>query len=116
MNKKNVGQNLRTLRRQCGMTQADLAERTGVSTDHISHAEIGSGTISLPLLIEICRLLEVTPNDILAGEYAPDTSEKSGVLGENGLYDRTISFKDVNPEDRMLLEHMYQFMTKRKKD
>lgn len=116
MNKKNIGQNLRTLRRQCGITQADLAEKTGVSTDHISHAEIGSGTISLPLLIEICRLLEVTPNDVLAGEYTPDISEEEANFHEDGLYDRAISFEDVNPEDRMLLEHMYQFMTKRKKN
>lgn len=116
MNKKNIGQNLRTLRRQCGITQADLAEKTGVSTDHISHAEIGSGTISLPLLLEICKLLDVTPNDVLAGEYAPDTFEKEPDFCENGMYNKTISFKDVNPEDRMILEHMYEFMTNRKKE
>lgn len=116
MNKENIGQNLRTLRRQCGITQAELAEKTGVSTDHISHAEIGSGSISLPLLIAICKLLEVTPNDILAGEYSPNTAGEEEDVCEESKYDREISFRDVNPEDRMLLEHMYQFMTKRKKN
>lgn len=116
MNKENIGQNLRTLRRQCGMTQAKLAEKTGVSTDHISHAEIGSGSISLPLLLEICKLLEVTPNDILAGEYSPYVPEGEENVWEESKYDKEISFEDVNPEDRMLLEHMYQFMTKRKKN
>ena len=72
MDRKNIGLNIRALRRQAGMTQAQMAEKTGVSTDHISHVEIGSGTISLPLLIELCNLLEVTPNDILAGEYRPN--------------------------------------------
>lgn len=112
MNRKNIGQNLRTLRRQCGMTQAQIAEKTGVSTDHISHVEIGSGTISLPLLVEICKLLEVTPNDILTGEYLPEHDEDT--FQEDNSYDNEISFKDINPDDRMLLEHMYQFMTKRK--
>lgn len=82
MNRKNIGQNLSTLRRQCGMTQAQIAEKTGVSTDHISHVEIGSGTISLPLLIEICKLLNATPNDILAGEYASDSAEDDICLAE----------------------------------
>lgn len=116
MNRKNIGQNLSTLRRQCGMTQAQIAERTGVSTDHISHVEIGSGTISLPLLIEICKLLEATPNDILAGEYASDSMEDDICLAENSAYAKGISFDDVNPEDRMLLNYLYQFMVNRKKE
>lgn len=115
MNRKNIGQNLRTLRRQCGMTQAEIAEKTGVSTDHISHVEIGSGTISLPLLIEICKVLEVTPNDILAGEYTPDVSEENLQLQEGHFLDNEISFKNINPEDMMLLHHIYQYMTNRKK-
>ena len=116
MNRKNIGQNLRTLRRQCGMTQAQMAENTGVSTDHISHVEIGSGTISLPLLIEICKLLGVTPNDILAGEYTSNTTEETESLLEEGTYGSEISFQNINPDDRMLLSHMYQFMAKRRKN
>jgi len=115
MNRKNVGQNLRTLRRQCGMTQAQLAEKIGVSTDHVSHAEIGFGSISLPLLIEICKLLNVTPNDILAGEYAPDNVDEE-LLQEEGMYSQTICVDDINPDDRMLLNYLYQFMLKRKRE
>lgn len=115
MNRKNIGQNLRTLRRQCGMTQAQLAEKIGVSTDHVSHAEIGFGSISLPLLLEICKLLDVTPNDILAGEYTPDYVDEKYVE-EHGQYGRKIVFEDVNPEDRMLLSYLHQFMYKRRRD
>ncbi len=115
MNRKNIGQNLRTLRRQCGMTQAQLAEKIGVSTDHVSHAEIGFGSISLPLLIEICKLLDVTPNDILAGEYTPDYVDED-LMEEQVLYGKSIVFDDVNPEDRMLLNYLHQFMLKRKRE
>ena len=110
MNRKNIGQNLRTLRRQCGMTQAQLAEKIGVSTDHVSHAEIGFGSISLPLLIEICKLL-----DILAGEYTPDYVDED-LMEEQALYGKSIVFDDVNPEDRMLLNYLHQFMLKRKRE
>lgn len=115
MNRKNIGQNLRTLRRQCGITQAELAEKIGVSTDHVSHAEIGFGSISLPLLIEICKLLDVTPNDILAGEYTPDCDDKE-LMEEDGQYGSKIVFEDVNPEDRMLLNYLHQFMLRRKRE
>lgn len=115
MNRKNIGQNLRTLRRQCGITQAELAEKIGVSTDHVSHAEIGFGSISLPLLIEICKLLDVTPNDILAGEYTPDSVDEE-MMEEQGQYGGNIVFEDVNPEDRMLLNYLHQFMLKRKRE
>lgn len=111
MNRKNIGQNLRTLRLQRDMTQAQLAEETGVSIDHISHAEIGSGSISLPLLIEICKLLKVTPNDILAGEYSDHTSAE-----DTSCFDKEIVFENINPDDRMLLHYLYQFMEKRKKE
>lgn len=116
MNRKNIGQNLRILRQQKGMTQAQLAEETGVSTDHISHAEIGFGTISLPLLIEICKLLKVTPNDILAGEYVSDIGKDEDAVYEEGLYGKELSYEKINPDDRMLLNYMYQFMVKRKRD
>lgn len=100
------------LRRQCGMTQAQLAEKIGVSTDHVSHAEIGFGSISLPLLIEICKLLNVTPNDILAGEYTRDTVEDDALLQEEGAYGN-LCFDRINPNDRMLLNYLYQYMVKR---
>lgn len=116
MNRKNIGQNIRTLRRQCGITQAVMAEKTGVSTDHISHVEIGSGTISISLLIEICKLLEVTPNDVLAGEYTPDRLENAPSLKEGSPFMKNISSEDINPEDMMLLQHIYQYMSNRKKD
>ena len=54
----------------CGMTQAELAGRVGVTTNYISHIEIGSGSVSVPLLLKLCTLLNTTPNDILFGEFS----------------------------------------------
>lgn len=115
MNRKNVGQNIRLFRRQCGMTQAQMAEKTGVSTDHISHVEIGSGTISLPLLIEICKLLRVSPNDILSGEYEAEFPKNTAQLREGDSEEMEISSDRISSEDLMLLQHMYQYMVGKKK-
>lgn len=112
VNKKNVAKNIKALRRQRGLTQAEVAEKTGVTTAHISHIEIGKGTISLPLLIEMCKVMRVTPNDILVGEFS---TPNSGSKPSDGQHSQTLSVKNINPSDRMLLNNMYEFMKKRKR-
>ena len=116
MNKKNIGQNLGTLRRQCGMTQAQIAEQIGVSIDHISHVEIGKGSISLALLLKICKLMNVTPNDILAGEYGTKYADEDDVFQEQSEYGSKLSLEELNPGDRILMKYMYQFMVNRRRD
>ena len=116
MNKKSIGKNIQALRIECGMTQVELAEKAGVSTDHISHIEIGSGSISLPLLLEICRLLNTTPNDILLGECsATHPTGHSDDFGEESL--ENISVNDgMNPDDIRLLNLMHQFISRKKQN
>lgn len=116
MNKKNIGQNLGTLRRQCGMTQSQIAEQIGVSIDHISHVEIGKGSISLALLLKICKLMNVTPNDILAGEYGTKSADEDNAFQEEAEYGGDISLEELNPGDRILMKYMYQFMVNRRMD
>ncbi len=107
-----------TLRRQCGMTQSQIAEQIGVSIDHISHVEIGKGSISLALLLKICKLMNVTPNDILAGEYGTKSADEDNVFQEESEYGvgGDMSLEELNPGDRILMKYMYQFMVNRRAD
>ena len=116
MNKKNIGKNIQTLRKICGMTQAELADRVGVSTDHISHIEIGSGSISLPLLLEICTLLNTTPNDILFGEFSAAPSEEHSDVSREEPFDSINPNDDMNADEAQLLNYMYHFITRQKQD
>ena len=109
MNRKHIGQNICALRRQCGMTQAQLAKKLDISTDHLSHVEIGSGSISTSLLIKICRILGVTPNDVLAGEY------KQEEYFSEDFSDTTLSLEGMTPYNRMMLEFVYEYMVGRAK-
>ncbi len=104
MSKMKIGQNLSAIRLQHGLTQAELAEAVGVTTDHISHVENGSNGISLELLLKICLALRITPNDILSGEY--DTTEK------NDGY--TLSLDRLDPSDRDLIEKIAYYMENKK--
>jgi len=68
MDLKLLGLNIKNSRKNMKLTQAQLAEKTNLSTVHISHIEGGSVKMSVDTLINICNALKTTPNDILWGQ------------------------------------------------
>ncbi len=56
--KKLFGQNLRARRKQCGLSQEELAEKTNVSAKHIGALETGSSFVSSDLLERFSTLLD----------------------------------------------------------
>ena len=69
MDLKNIGANVKKMRLEQKMTQAQLGELANISTVHMSHIETGSVSMSLESLLELCHALCTTPNRILLGEY-----------------------------------------------
>lgn len=67
-----VGPRLRTLRRQRGITLADLAAQTGASESTLSRLESGQRRATLELLLPLARIYNV-PLDDLVG--APRTGD-----------------------------------------
>lgn len=61
---KSIGYNIQLARRKKGFMQEILAEKCNVSTKYISALEIGCSSGSIPLIINICNILEITPNYI----------------------------------------------------
>lgn len=57
---------LRELRKQHGWSQADLAERLGVSRQAVNAIETGKHDPSLPLAFRIARLFEMAIEDIFS--------------------------------------------------
>ena len=60
-----IGQRIRKYRKAVGLSQEQLAERVGISIPHMSHIETGNTKLSLPVLVTISEILEVTTDDIL---------------------------------------------------
>jgi len=64
---------VRSLRKTAGMSQTDLAERTGVSQPYISQVENQAGlTLDIARMRMIARELKCTPADLLSDEDNPD--------------------------------------------
>lgn len=79
---------IRTLRKDKGLTLADLAEQVGVSTPHMSEVERGVKNLNNHLLIRIAEALDVEPSDLI-------TSEESDQLKR-----LTRQFSRLGPEDQ----------------
>lgn len=62
---KLIGSNIQKYRKQSGMTQEKLAEALGVTAGHMTAIENGYTGISLPKLIEIMELFNISADRLL---------------------------------------------------
>ena len=63
-----IGNKLYSIRKKTGMTQADVAEKAGISDRTYADIERGSVNMRVETLIRICNVLKITPNEILSDE------------------------------------------------
>lgn len=65
-----MGQTIRMLRKECGLTQEMLAENAELSTSYLSYLESGRKKASLGALIRIAAALQVTVDRLLGETQA----------------------------------------------
>lgn len=68
MNQEKIGKFIASERKNKKMTQADLAEKLGVTEKSISNWENGRNMPDLSLFKPICSELDISINDLLSGE------------------------------------------------
>lgn len=60
-----IGKNLRRIRKSRKITQEELAEILGITSQAVSVYERCLGNPSLEVLIKMCEVLECSPNTLL---------------------------------------------------
>ena len=60
-----IGQRIRRAREDSGLTQQDLADRTGIRRPNIARLERGSGLPNLATLIKVADGLELSLSDLI---------------------------------------------------
>lgn len=60
-----IGQQLRNLRKNSGMTLEELSDKVDKSTSHINQIELGSRKMTMDLLFSVMKVLEVDANTVL---------------------------------------------------
>ncbi len=86
-----IGQKIRKFRKAHGLSQEQLAEQIGISVTHMSHIETGNTKLSLPVLVDLAKCLEVSTDDILFD----NTPNKNSYLNELSNVLDSCSAKEV---------------------
>lgn len=94
-----VGQRIRKYRKVYNLSQEQLAEQIGISTTHMSHIETGNTKLSLPVLVDIAKVLNVQTDALVYD--APQ-------INKNSLYDEIMDILDscTIPDMYILLDTM----------
>lgn len=80
---KTLGDRVKETREQLGMSQVELAERSGISQQSVAAVE--TGAVSRPRrLPEIARALGVTPDFLISGGGGPPVERMIAVVGYVG--------------------------------
>lgn len=65
VNKIHFGKRMSVLRRKAGLSQTDLAEKLGVTSQAVSKWECGNAVPDIDILLELSHLYKVTINEML---------------------------------------------------
>ena len=68
MDQIKIGKFIASCRKEEGMTQAELAEKLGISDRAVSKWETGKSMPDSGIMLELCRFLKINVNELLSGE------------------------------------------------
>lgn len=85
MDQIKIGNFIKECRKKSNMTQNDLAEKIGVTDKAISKWENGRGLPDTSVMLDLCKELNISVNELLSGELIE--SENYTEKAENNLLD-----------------------------
>ena len=91
MDYKLLGQRIRVARLAAGLSQEQLAEMVGLTSQHISHTEVASTKISLPALVKIANALHTSVDKLLSDSIQDSKAHL--------MADVQMIFADCNPDE-----------------
>ena len=68
MNQIETGKFIKTARKEKSLTQRELAEKLNISEKTVSKWETGNGLPEVSLMLPLCKILDITVNELLSGE------------------------------------------------
>ena len=82
INKKLIGVRIMQRSKTAGLTQDELAEKVGLSPNHISNIECGKNLPTTKFILQVCSILGETPDYYLLGKVGEDTDEITRLVRE----------------------------------
>ena len=100
---KTMGQRIMVRRKSLRMTQEELAEKLGVSTQMISNLELGKKAIRPDNLAKVCEVLELSADFVLMGS---NTKSAVDAVAEKLL--------QLTAEELQMVSDMIDYMNNKK--
>ena len=94
MDQKKIGEFLRTLRKEKGLTQEQLAEKFGVSGRTVSRWETGSNMPDISIISEIADFYEIDVRELIDGERRSKEVPKETSVSEEETVSKIIEYAD----------------------
>lgn len=85
MNQEKIGKFISEKRKQNNLTQEQLADKLNISKNAVSKWERGLNLPDVSLMQELCKILNISLNELFIGEEIPD--EKYKEAADNNLLD-----------------------------
>ena len=107
---KKIGSVIRIQRVKIGMTQVELSHALGVTFQQIQKYEQGRNAIASTRIVDLCRALEITPNDLFGV-----SSKTDGDVSKLSSWTTKIALKldDSSPAIRKAVDAMLNAAPKR---
>ena len=108
------GQFIKSLRKERGLTQKEVAEQLNVSEKAVSKWETGRGFPEMSLLLPLCKYFGIGINELLSGErldegrYVEKAEENIATALENSTFD--LKEKKILFEKKWLNDHILELI------
>ena len=105
MDQIRIGQFIAACRKEQGLTQLQLAEKLGITDRAVSKWETGKALPDASLMLDLCKELHITVNDLLSGERI--TMENNQQKNEQLLLDMA---KELERKNKTIWASMWAIM------
>lgn len=105
MDQVKIGKFIAECRKNVGLTQKQLAEKLGITDRAVSKWETGKALPDSSIMLELCRILEITVNDLLSGEVI--SMENNNQINEKLLIEMS---KELERKNKTVWTSMWVIM------
>ena len=108
MNQEKIGKFIATCRKEQNLTQEQLAEKLGITYKAVSKWECGKGLPDASIMVDLCKILKITVNDLLSGEKI-NKEDYQKKLEKNIIDTIDYSNKKVSEKNKLIYEMIMFF-------
>ncbi len=108
MNQEKIGKFIAMCRKEQNLTQEELASMLGITYKAVSKWECGKGLPDASVMLDLCKILKITVNDLLSGEKVKE-KEYQEKLEQNIIDTIDYSNKKMSKKNKLIYEMIMFF-------